>query len=73
MTVLVPALDDPNNDVRKAAAHAILRITGLKPSINDKSTSVDRKRAIAQLNANMPGMKVHYEGYWQGKPVKEKK
>jgi len=73
MTVLVPALDDPNGDVRKAAAQAVLRITGLKPSITDKSTPAERKRVVAQLNSNMPGMKARYENYWQSKPAKEKK
>jgi len=73
MTVLVPALDDPNSTVRKAAAHAILRITGLKPGIYDKSTQADRRRTIDQLNASLPTMKSQYENYWASQPVKEKK
>ncbi|HSI36574.1 MAG TPA: HEAT repeat domain-containing protein [Tepidisphaeraceae bacterium] len=68
---LIPALDDPNSQVRTAAANAVLRITGLRPDLG--KSPADRKRAIASLNARMVSMKTGYDAYWNSDRSKEKK
>ena len=65
--VLLPAVNDPNPQVRRAAATALGKILGVQLNL-DSEVPASRQKVLAKLQRDLPNFKKTYDEYWARNP-----
>jgi HEAT repeat protein len=71
--VLLPAVNDPNPQLRRAAATALGKILGVELNLDSEVPAASRQKIIAKLHSDLPNFKKIYDDYWARNPRQENK
>src|SRR5687768_11804988 len=69
--VLLPAINDPNPQLRRTAVAAVGRILGVNLNLDAEVPAASRQRILAKLQNDLPNFKKTYDDYWARNPTQE--
>ena len=71
--VLLPAVNDSNPQLRRAAATALGKILGVQLNLDPNVPAASRQKIMSKLQNDLPAFKKTYDDYWARNPAQESK